>query len=150
MTPPRLKALADASRELEAKLRLGGGPERIAKQHAQGKLTARERVAALKDPGTPFLEFGLLVAHDLYEGEAPAAGVLTGIIEVEGRECVVVANRRIQASNSRPPWPSSEAIRTTRARPTSVGSSTTMGSIQTRLRSMRAVGGGKPRAQTVT
>ena len=88
----RLRALADACRELEQKLRLGGGPERIAKQHAQGKLTARERVAALKDPGSQFLEFGLLVAHDAYEGEAPAAGVITGIVQVHGRECVVVAN----------------------------------------------------------
>lgn len=88
----RLRELADACRDLESTLRLGGGPERIAKQHAQGKLTARERVAALKDPGTAFLEFGLLVAHDRYEGEAPAAGVITGIVQVHGRECVVVAN----------------------------------------------------------
>lgn len=88
----RLRELAAACRELEHRLRLGGGPERIAKQHAQGKLTARERIAALKDPTSPFLEFGLLVAYDRYEGEAPAAGVITGIVQVEGRECVVVAN----------------------------------------------------------
>ncbi|MBX3172816.1 MAG: acyl-CoA carboxylase subunit beta [Gemmatimonadaceae bacterium] len=88
----RLRELADACRALEAKLRQGGGAKRIAKQHDQGKLTARERIEALRDPGTPFLEFGLLVAYDQYEGEAPAAGVLTGIIVVEGRECVVVAN----------------------------------------------------------
>ncbi len=88
----RLRELAAASRELEQRLRLGGGPDRIAKQHAQGKLTARERVAALKDPGSTFLELGLLVAHDLYDGEAPAAGVITGIVQVQGRECVVVAN----------------------------------------------------------
>ena len=93
MTPKsRLRDLAAATRELEQRLRLAGGPERIAKQHAQGKLTARERVAALKDPGSQFLELGLLVAHDLYGGEAPAAGVVTGIIQVHGRECVVVAN----------------------------------------------------------
>lgn len=91
-SPSRLRELAAASRELEQRLRLGGGPDRIAKQHAQGKLTARERVATLKDAGTYFLEFGLLVAHDLYDGAAPAAGVITGIIQVEGRECVVVAN----------------------------------------------------------
>lgn len=92
--PPagRLRALSDACKELEQTLRLGGGPDRIAKQHAQGKLTARERVAALKDPGSHFLEFGLLVAHDLYDGDAPAAGVITGIVQVHGRECVVVAN----------------------------------------------------------
>ena len=88
----RLRALSTACRELEHRLRLGGGPDRIAKQHAQGKLTARERVAALKDPGSHFLELGLLVAHDQYEGEAPAAGVITGLVQVNGRECVVVAN----------------------------------------------------------
>ncbi len=88
----RLRELADACRELEAKLRLGGGAERSAKQHAQGKLTARERVATLKDADSAFLEFGLLVAHDQYDGEAPGAGVITGIIQVQGRECVVVAN----------------------------------------------------------
>jgi acetyl-CoA carboxylase carboxyltransferase component len=88
----RLRELAAASRALEATLRLGGGSDRIAKQHAQGKLTARERVATLQDPQTPFLEFGLLVAYDQYNGEAPGAGVITGIIQVEGRECVVVAN----------------------------------------------------------
>jgi acetyl-CoA carboxylase carboxyltransferase component len=90
--PNRLRELSEACRELESKLRLGGGPDRIAKQHAQGKLTARERVATLKDPGSQFLEFGLLVAYDQYEGEAPGAGVITGIVQVEGRECVVVAN----------------------------------------------------------
>ncbi|MEX2181027.1 MAG: acyl-CoA carboxylase subunit beta [Gemmatimonadaceae bacterium] len=88
----RLRDLATAARDLEQRLRLGGGADRIAKQHAQGKLTARERVAALKDPGSAFLELGLLVAHDQYGGEAPAAGVITGIVQVEGRECVVVAN----------------------------------------------------------
>jgi len=86
--PSRLRELAEAARSLEATLRLGGGAEKAAKQHAQGKLTARERIAALQDPGTAFLEFGLLVAHDRYEGEAPAAGVVTGLIEVAGRECV--------------------------------------------------------------
>jgi acetyl-CoA carboxylase carboxyltransferase component len=91
-TGGRLRALSEASKELEQRLRLGGGPDRIAKQHAQGKLTARERVAALKDPGSHFLELGLLVAHDLYNGEAPGAGVITGIVQVHGRECVVVAN----------------------------------------------------------
>lgn len=94
MTPgaPRLRALAESCRALEATLRQGGGADRIAKQHAQGKLTARERIDALRDPGSSFVEFGLLVAHDRYHGEAPAAGVVTGLIQVAGRECVVVAN----------------------------------------------------------
>ncbi len=88
----RLKQLADEFRALEATLREGGGAERIKKQHAQGKLTARERVEGLRDPGTPFLEIGLLVAYDQYDGQAPGAGVITGVAVVEGREVVVVAN----------------------------------------------------------
>ncbi|MGV3709957.1 MAG: acyl-CoA carboxylase subunit beta [Gemmatimonas sp.] len=88
----RLQKLATETRELEARLRLGGGPDKIEKQHKQGKLTARERVEQLADPGTPFLEIGLLVAYDQYEGQAPGAGVITGVIMVDGREVVVVAN----------------------------------------------------------
>ena len=88
----RLRTLGAQVRELEERLRQGGGPERIARQHAQGKLTARERVAALCDPDSRFLEIGLLVAHDQYEGQAPSAGVVTGIGMVHGREVVVVAN----------------------------------------------------------
>lgn len=79
-------------RALEARLRLGGGPEKIARQHQQGKLTARERIERLLDPGSDFLEIGLLVAYDQYEGEAPAAGVVTGIGLVHGRPIVIVAN----------------------------------------------------------
>ena len=89
---PRLRQLSDATRALEARLREGGGADRIKKQHAQGKLTARERVEGLRDPGTPFLELGLFVAYDQYDGQAPAAGVVTGVAIVEGREVVVVAN----------------------------------------------------------
>ncbi|MHB1330108.1 MAG: acyl-CoA carboxylase subunit beta [Gemmatimonadales bacterium] len=74
------------------KLRAGGGAERVAKMHAQGKLSPRERVAALLDPGTPWVETGLLVAYDRYDGQAPGAGVITGVGVVEGREVVVVAN----------------------------------------------------------
>ena len=79
-------------RVLEARLREGGGPDKAAKQHKQGKLTARERIDGLCDPGTRFLEIGLLVAYDEYEGQAPAAGVVTGIATVEGRSAVIVAN----------------------------------------------------------
>jgi acetyl-CoA carboxylase carboxyltransferase component len=88
----RLRETSAATRELEAKLREGGGKEKAAKQHKQGKLTARERVKQLLDAGEHFLEIGLLVAHDRYDGQAPAAGVITGIGMVRGRECVVVAN----------------------------------------------------------
>jgi acetyl-CoA carboxylase carboxyltransferase component len=79
-------------RQLEARLREGGGADRIAKQHKQGKLTARERIALLCDEGSRFIEVGLLVAHDQYDGQAPAAGVVTGVGIVHGREVVVVAN----------------------------------------------------------
>jgi 3-methylcrotonyl-CoA carboxylase beta subunit len=88
----RLRALTEELRELESRLRQGGGEKRIAKQHDQGKLTARERIALLLDPRTRFQEIGLLIAHDRYEGEAPAAGVVTGIGSVAGREVVVIAN----------------------------------------------------------
>ncbi|WP_396222020.1 acyl-CoA carboxylase subunit beta [Gemmatimonas sp.] len=88
----RLRQLADDIRALEARLRLGGGLDKIDRQHKQGKLAARERVERLADPNTPFLEIGLLVAHDRYDGQAPGAGVITGIAMVEGREVVVVAN----------------------------------------------------------
>jgi 3-methylcrotonyl-CoA carboxylase beta subunit len=88
----RLRQLADEIRALEARLRQGGGPDKIEKQHKQGKLSARERVERLADANSPFLEIGLLVAHDRYDGQAPGAGVITGIAMVEGREVVVVAN----------------------------------------------------------
>jgi 3-methylcrotonyl-CoA carboxylase beta subunit len=88
----RLRELSTEVRELEARLRQGGGKARIAKQHEQGKLTARERVELLCDPGSRFLEVGLLVAHDQYDGQAPGAGVVTGVGYVDGRETVVVAN----------------------------------------------------------
>jgi acetyl-CoA carboxylase carboxyltransferase component len=88
----RLRELSAEVRELEERLRQGGGPTRISKQHEQGKLTARERVERLCDPGSRFLEVGLLVAHDQYDGQAPGAGVVTGLGYVEGREVVIVAN----------------------------------------------------------
>jgi 3-methylcrotonyl-CoA carboxylase beta subunit len=88
----RLRALTAEYRELKARLEQGGGPERIRRQHEQGKLTARERVAALLDPGSEWFEVGLLVAYDQYEGQAPAAGVVTGLGRIAGRPVVVVAN----------------------------------------------------------
>ena len=88
----RARELARELTELEAKLRQGGGPKRIDKQHADGKLTARERIGLLLDPRTRFQEIGLLVAHDRYDGQAPGAGVVTGFGTVAGREVVVIAN----------------------------------------------------------
>jgi len=88
----RLRELGDEIRRLEDRLREGGGADRIAKQHKQGKLTARERIAKLCDPTSRFIEVGLLVAYDQYDGQAPGAGVVTGIGTVHGREVVIVAN----------------------------------------------------------
>lgn len=78
--------------ELQERLRQGGGPGRIERQRAAGKLLARERVAALLDDDEQLLELGLLVAHDSHGGEAPAAGVVTGIGRVGGRPVAVMAN----------------------------------------------------------
>jgi 3-methylcrotonyl-CoA carboxylase beta subunit len=87
-----MRALVAGLEELEDKLRAGGGAKKIEKQHNEGKLTARERIAKLIDPGTLFLEIGLLVAYDRYGGQAPAAGVVTGLAYIEGRPAVIVAN----------------------------------------------------------
>ncbi len=72
----------------------GGGEKKIAKQHAQGKLTARERIAYLLDEGKPQIEIGALAANDMYEeyGGCPSAGVVVVIGYVSGRQCIVVAN----------------------------------------------------------
>ncbi len=88
----RLRELSDEVRALEARLREGGGADKIARQHSQGKLTARERIERLCDDGSRFLEIGLLVAYDQYDGQAPGAGVVTGIGTVHRREVVIVAN----------------------------------------------------------
>ena len=76
------------------KVKLGGGEKRIKKHHEKGKLTARERIDYLTDENTDFLEIGALTAEDMYEdvGGCPSAGVVTGIGQVSGRQCVIVAN----------------------------------------------------------
>ena len=70
----------------------GGGAEAIAKHRERDKLLARERIETLCDPETPFLEFNPLAAWEMYDDEAPSAGIVTGIGVVEGQECVIVAN----------------------------------------------------------
>ena len=87
-----MRHLVEQLSRLEDRLRAGGGPARAEKQHQAGKLTARERIADLIDPGALFVEAGLLVAHDRYDGQAPAAGVVTGFSRIEGRPAVIVAN----------------------------------------------------------
>ena len=92
MAPSQMRELVESVQELEDRLRRGGGVSKIEKQHRDGKLTARERIAKLIDPGTFFLEIGLLIAHDRYDGQGPGAGVVTGLAKIEGRFAVIVAN----------------------------------------------------------
>ena len=88
------KGLLKALRERGDVVRLGGGKEAIEKHHGRGKLTARERIDRLIDPGSAFLEIGLFAAFDMYEeyGGAPSSGTVFGIGRIEGREVVIVAN----------------------------------------------------------
>ena len=79
-------------RERTALVAAGGGERATERHRSRGKLTARERIDLLVDPGTAFLELNALAAWELYDGQAPAAGIVTGIGVIEGRCCVVVAN----------------------------------------------------------
>jgi 3-methylcrotonyl-CoA carboxylase beta subunit len=88
----RLRDLSSQLLNVEAKVREGGGPEKLERQHQQGKLSARERIDLLLDAGSYGQEIGLLVGYDEYNGAAPAAGVVTTVGRVGGREVVVVAN----------------------------------------------------------
>ncbi|CAN5116047.1 carboxyl transferase domain-containing protein [soil metagenome] len=85
-------ALAQDLRGHLAAVREGGGEVARARHTERGKLLPRDRVDALLDPLTPFLELSPMAAHGLYDGDAPSAGIITGIGRVSGRECVIVAN----------------------------------------------------------
>lgn len=86
------RALVEELRTRVAQAALGGSESAREKHTARGKLLPRERVERLLDPGSPFLEIGQLAACDMYDGEAPAAGVITGVGRVSGREVMIVAN----------------------------------------------------------
>jgi acetyl-CoA carboxylase carboxyltransferase component len=88
----RMEGLVAELRERTATVAAGGGEKALARHRERGKLTARERIDRLVDPGGAFLELGALAAWDMYDGAAPGAGIVTGIGVVEGRECVIVAN----------------------------------------------------------
>src|SRR5438128_12564702 len=88
----RMEALGAELRERTALVARGGGERALERHRARGKLTARERIDRLVDPDSAFLELSALAAWDMYDGQAPAAGIVTGIGVVEGRECVIVAN----------------------------------------------------------
>ena len=87
-----MEALVVELHERTALVARGGGEKALERHRSRGKLTARERIDLLVDPGSAFLELNALAAWGLYEGQAPGAGIVTGIGVVEGRECVVVAN----------------------------------------------------------
>jgi 3-methylcrotonyl-CoA carboxylase beta subunit len=86
------QSLADELRRRLVASRLGGPEEHRARHKKRGKMLPRERIDALLDPGTPFLELSPLAANDLYEGGAPSAGIVTGIGRISGREALVIAN----------------------------------------------------------
>jgi acetyl-CoA carboxylase carboxyltransferase component len=88
----RMEGLVAELRERTASAAEGGGPEAVERHRSRGKMLARERIDTLVDPGSAFLELNALAAWNLYEGDAPAAGIVTGIALVDGQECVVVAN----------------------------------------------------------
>ena len=87
-----MAALVQDLRDKVARAALGGDEAARAKHVARGKLLPRERVRQLLDPGSPFLELSQLAALDMYDNEAPCAGIITGIGRVSGQECVIVAN----------------------------------------------------------
>jgi len=88
----RMQGLVAELRERTALVATGGGEKAVERHRSRGKLTARERVDRLVDPGTAFLELNALAAWELYDGDAPSAGIVTGVGVVEGRQCVIVAN----------------------------------------------------------
>src|SRR5687768_8502695 len=88
----RMVELVAELRERTARVAQGGGEKAVERHRSRGKLTARERVDRLCDPGTAFLELNALAAWDLYDRQAPSAGIVTGVGVIEGRDCVIVAN----------------------------------------------------------
>jgi 3-methylcrotonyl-CoA carboxylase beta subunit/propionyl-CoA carboxylase len=88
----RMLALLGELKSRTAQVREGGGPRYVARHREQGKLPVRERIEKLLDPETPFLELSALAAWDLYDNEAPAAGIITGIGRISGRDVMVIAN----------------------------------------------------------
>src|SRR3954463_10263591 len=88
----RMQALVAELRGRLSRAREGGGAKYVERHRQQGKLPVRERIERLLDSGTPFLELSPLAAGDMYDGDAPAAGIVTGIGRVSGREVMIIAN----------------------------------------------------------
>ena len=87
-----MQGLVGDLRRQVAAIEKGGGDKAMARHLSRGKLSPRHRIELLLDPGTPFLELSQLAAHDVYDEVVPAAGIITGIGRVAGRECVIVVN----------------------------------------------------------
>jgi 3-methylcrotonyl-CoA carboxylase beta subunit len=87
-----MRALVKELRERLASAQAGGGTQAVARHRSRNKVTARERIERLVDPGSPFLELSALAAYEMYDGDSPSAGIVTGIGLVCGRDCVIVAN----------------------------------------------------------
>ena len=87
-----MEGLVAELRERTAEVARGGGEAAVERHRSRGKMTARERIDRLVDPGSSFLELNALAAWELYDGQAPSAGIVTGIGVVEGRQCAIVAN----------------------------------------------------------
>src|SRR5438552_1313906 len=88
----RMQSVVEELNRRVDEARRGGGAKYVARQREQGKMPVRERIAALLDPNTPFLELSPLAANEMYDGEAPAAGIITGVGRIQQRECLIIAN----------------------------------------------------------
>src|SRR5215212_1035475 len=88
----RMTQLVEQLRQRITAVQQGGGPKYLQRHRDQGKLPVRERIDKLLDPGSPFLELSPLAAWEMYDSEAPGAGLVTGIGRVSGREVLIVAN----------------------------------------------------------
>jgi 3-methylcrotonyl-CoA carboxylase beta subunit len=109
----RMVDLLTAIKNQETTIQLGGGAKAIEAQHKKGRLTARERIAKLIDPRTPFFELGIYAAHEMYEewGGAPAAGTITGLGRICGRLVMIVANDATVKAGSFFPLTAKKVIR---------------------------------------
>ncbi len=87
-----MQAMVSELQNLQKLIALGGGAQALARHHERGKLSARERIERLLDPGSPFLEIGMLAAHDVYDDAVPAAGIIAGLGLIHGQICMVAAN----------------------------------------------------------
>lgn len=87
-----MATLIQELRQIRQHIALGGSDQARKRHQARGKLLPRERVERLLDPGSPFLELSPLAAYNIYNNEAPNAGLITGIGRIQGRECMVVCN----------------------------------------------------------